>query len=200
MSALTICNCVLRIKDQLGNAFSTAQLTFQPRKSQIHTADAIYLSRQQTSQAQPGIVVQDLLYIAKSTPTSTISVAYTGSGTAGAEVVTVTSNAISVQIQSGVSTATQVKAAIDASAAAAALVNCVISGTAGTAQTTASAANLSDYYAYLALSETTTDSQVGIFSLDYNDGNNYGSIIFDPVEIPAQSFQDLSSLITVSRG
>jgi hypothetical protein len=80
--------------------------------------------------------IQDLTYTAKKLGTNgnLITIAYTTGGTAGSEVVTVVGNAISVQIQSGVSTATQVKTKIDANTAAAALVNVAITGTAGTAQ------------------------------------------------------------------
>ena len=56
-------------------------------------------------------------------------------GAAGAEVVSVTVNAIKVKLQSGVSTATQVKAAVDAFPAAAALVNVAITGAGGNPQT-----------------------------------------------------------------
>lgn len=51
-----------------------------------------------------------------------ISITYTTGATAGNEVVTVVGKKISVQLESGVSTATQVKAKIDAKAEAAALV------------------------------------------------------------------------------
>lgn len=51
-----------------------------------------------------------------------ITVAYTTGGTAGAEVVSVVGNAISVQIQSGTSTITQVRTAVNAAPTAAALV------------------------------------------------------------------------------
>lgn len=64
-----------------------------------------------------------------------VTIAYTAGATAGSEVVTVVNNAISIQIDSGNSTATQVKAKFDASAAATALATCTITGTAGTAQT-----------------------------------------------------------------
>lgn len=64
-----------------------------------------------------------------------ISLTYTGGATAGAEVVTVVDNAISVQIESGVSTITQVRTAINAAPAAAALV--LATGTSGTAVSTA---------------------------------------------------------------
>jgi hypothetical protein len=71
---------------------------------------------------------------------NSITVAYTAGGTAGAEVVTVVGNAISVQIESGVSTITQVRTAVNLSAAAAALVTAT--GTSGTAVTTATATAL----------------------------------------------------------
>jgi hypothetical protein len=56
-------------------------------------------------------------------------------GDAGNEVVTVTVDAIKVTMESGVSTATQIKAAVDAYGPAAALVNVTISGTGSNAQT-----------------------------------------------------------------
>ncbi len=52
----------------------------------------------------------------------------------------------------------------------------------------------------LLLTETTTDSQLGIFTLNWNDGSNYGSIVFDPVKIPNTSTLDLSTILTVARG
>lgn len=67
---------------------------------------------------------------------NSITLAFTGGGTAGAEVVTVTGAAISVQIQSGTSSITQVRTALNASAAAAALA--AFTGT--SASTVASAA------------------------------------------------------------
>ena len=57
---------------------------------------------------------------------NSISVALTAGATAGAEVVTVVGNAISVQIETTVSTAAQVKAALEASVDAAALVTVAI--------------------------------------------------------------------------
>lgn len=206
MAALNICNCALRIKDQLGDAYSTIELVFEPRRSQVHPADAVYISRPQRSKAVPGIVIQDLLYTVLPanldvTPSVLpVTVAYTGGGTAGAEVVTVVGSAISVQIQSGVSTATQVRTAVLASVAASALVDCVVSGTAATAQTTVAATTLSDEFCLLKLAETTTDAQDGIFTLNWVDNGNFNSIVFDPVQVPNQSYQDLSSLLTTSRG
>lgn len=83
-----------------------------------------------------GVTITDKLY--GTNRNGVVTLAYTVGGTAGAEVVTVTGNAISVQIESGVSTITQVRAAINASVAAAALV--VATGTSATVVTGASAA------------------------------------------------------------
>lgn len=91
------------------------------------------------------LIVQDLTYLAKKGGLSgnLISITYTGGGTAGAEVVTVSGNSISVQIQSSTSTATQVRTAVMASAAAMALLTSVtVTGTGGTAQVSASIAQL----------------------------------------------------------
>lgn len=74
-----------------------------------------------------------------------ISITLTGGGTAGAEVVTVVDKAIEIQIESGVSTNNQIKAAVDADDDAMELLDAVTvaGGTGSTAQTTASEANLS---------------------------------------------------------
>lgn len=112
--------------------------------------------------------IQDITYCSVTfgnTGTS-ISVAYTAGGTAGAEVVTVTGNAISVQIQSAVSTATQVLAALQASAAAMALVYVEITGTAGNAQVTASAINLKASHLITPYTVTTTTASDGVWSLN----------------------------------
>lgn len=74
--------------------------------------------------------LQSLIYTAKIAGTSgnSISVAYTTGGVAGSEVVTVIGTAITVQIQSGVSTPAQIAAAIAASPAASALVTVTVGG------------------------------------------------------------------------
>jgi len=85
--------------------------------------------------------IQDLYYVAQDiySDGNLISIEYTNTGTAGAEVVTVVDNAISVAIQSGVSTATQILTAIQASAAAIALVSVDVSGTGTNTQITQAA-------------------------------------------------------------
>ncbi len=90
------------------------------------------------------LVVQDITYTAVNggSEGNDISVEYEDTGTAGAETVTVTGTAILIGIESGVSTATQVKTAFDAEADAVALATAAISGTAGDAQVTAAATDL----------------------------------------------------------
>lgn len=91
------------------------------------------------------VVIQDITYeaVLAGAGQNAITIEYQDTATAGAETVAVAGNAILVGIQSGVSTATQVKAAIDGSAAAIALVSATITGTAGNPQATV-AANLAN--------------------------------------------------------
>lgn len=220
---LTICNCILEINDQSGNAFKSAELAFEPRKTQVNPSDAIYLSRPMRSISSPGVVIQDLIYIQvpfppvppnviiyglPSGPTNTpvvvpnpVTIQYIGGGVAGSEIVTILDDAITVEIQSGVSTASQVLAAINASPGALTLVIPVLSGMGSNTQITTGVLSLTKSYCYLKLAETTTNSQECIFTLNYdNPGEDSGSIVFDPIMIPNQSFLDLSTLLTVSRG
>ena len=91
------------------------------------------------------LVVQDLTYTAACTDFdagNSITIEYADTATAGSETVVVTLQAILVGIESGVSTATQIKAAIDASLAASELVNVAITGTGATAQVTAGPTSL----------------------------------------------------------
>lgn len=83
-------------------------------------------------------IIQDLTYTALKGGESgnNITVTYITGGSAGAEVVTVNNSAITVQIASGSSTATQVRAAVIASSAAMLLLgSVVVSGSGSTAQT-----------------------------------------------------------------
>ena len=90
---------------------------------------------------QGNIVLTSLPTTAAST-SNKITLAYTAGATAGAEVVSVSGNAISIQIQTGVSTATQVKTAFDLVAAATALATCATTGVASTAQVTSAAVRM----------------------------------------------------------
>lgn len=200
--SLTICNCLLRVKDQLGNGFPGAELVFNTRKSQVNSADSVYVGRPEYNTAAPGIKIQDITYVSKSvSPLTPITITYTTGGTAGSEVVTVIGSDISIQIEDTVSTAAQILTAIGLSAPAVALVYSILSGSGVAAETIVSITTLSDDYFYLALAETTTNSQLCVFELNWDDpGKNSGSIIFDPIQIPNQAFLDLSTSLTISRG
>lgn len=91
------------------------------------------------------LVIQDLT-ITADTPGSfqnSFTVEYTSGGTAGAEVVTIVGPAISVQIDSGVSTATQVAAALNGNVSFASNATAVVTGTGSNPQVTQAATNLS---------------------------------------------------------
>jgi len=87
---------------------------------------------------QSTIVIQDLTYtsVLSGAGQDAITIEYANTAIAGSETVVVTNKAVLIGIESGISTATQVKAAFDGSAAAIALATVAISGIAGTAQTT----------------------------------------------------------------
>lgn len=109
--------------------------------------------------------IQSLVFTAKAAGTAgnAITIAYTTGATAGSEVVGVVSSAISVQIQTGVSTATQVKAAIDGDVGAAALVSvAIVSGQGATGQTApVSATNLQNGAAAVGLAGSEVVTVVG---------------------------------------
>lgn len=71
----------------------------------------------------PTAEVQNIKYTSAVANQVGATISYTAGGTAGSEVVTVIGTDISVEIQSGVSTTTQIMAAVAASGPAAALVN-----------------------------------------------------------------------------
>lgn len=83
------------------------------------------------------LIQEDLTFFKK--VAAAVSIEFLDTGSAGAEVVTVTGDddagwLISVSMEDGASTATQIKAALDASEDAAELIDTLISGTAGDAQ------------------------------------------------------------------
>lgn len=109
------------------------------------------------------LVVQDITYtsIYVGLTGNLVSVAYTGGAVAGSEVVTVSGNAITVQIDSGVSTAEQVLAAINGSPLALALVSAAITGVSTNAQVIASAVNLSGGTTSVSVVDSLPDSLRG---------------------------------------
>lgn len=120
-----------------------AQVSAEGFGQDVYVSGEDYLDQASTGVAQfASLVKADLTFTADvaGQAGNNISIDYTPGGTAGAEAVTVVGNAISVQIETGVSTATQVKAAIDGSAPAAALVAVAITGTGSNAQSATGAA------------------------------------------------------------
>jgi hypothetical protein len=91
---------------------------------------------------QSTLTIQDLTFTwINPGDNNAYTIEYTGGGTAGSEVVTLLGQAISCQIESGVSTANQIKTAFDASGGFNANINTTVSGTGTNTQVTAAAAN-----------------------------------------------------------
>lgn len=98
-----------------------------------------------TAAVAPSLILQDLTYVSDTTGTANNgkTITYTTGATAGAEVVTVDgSGNVSVQIQNGVSTATQIKTALDAVAGFTTPYSVSISGTGSNAQKTVNGATM----------------------------------------------------------
>lgn len=121
----------------------TAQLTgisIAPQTSSVFSAYGINASLDNVT-TYPGsaatVTIQDLTFTVNGVGTggNAVSIEYTGGGTAGAEVVTNTGLAFSCQIEDGVSTATQVKAAFDAYGTYTVNASVTITGTASDPQT-----------------------------------------------------------------
>lgn len=123
---------------------------------------------------------------------NSITVALVAGGTAGAEVVSVSGNAISVQIESTVSTRTQVLTAVQASAAASALVGIsVASG--GTAATLLAATHLATgtSTAFTTVANGITLSQIGTGVFQLNIPDPYAALLSFDVMILSASAADL---------
>ncbi len=91
---------------------------------------------------QSTLTIQDLTFTwVQAGDNNSYTIEYTSGGTAGSEVVTISGQNISVQIDSGVSTATQIKAALDAVSGFVAAVTTTISGVGSNPQTAVAATN-----------------------------------------------------------
>lgn len=112
---------------QLNNTDEKKRITVLPRVVGELTAPMDYRSA----------TFQDLLYRNRSDLVNTVQVTYVGGGTAGSEVVSLLSiYHIQVQIQSGVSTASQIRSAIENSALSNQLVEVEITGNGSATQVT----------------------------------------------------------------
>lgn len=123
------------------------------------------------------LVKGNLTFTAKNTggPGNLISVEFLDTASAGAEVVTVTGNKISVTMEDGVSTATQLKTAIDAKTEAMALINPVeiASGQGATAQAAFAEDNLEGGS---GMAFGTWDGVVGYSSQDATVADTFGTV------------------------
>lgn len=130
------------------------------------------------------LFLQDLKFTAVTAGSGgdAITVAYTTGGTAGSEAVSVVSNAISVQIESGVSTATQIKSALDGDGSAAALISTAIIGLASNPQFGAvSATNL-------------TGGKNKNFALNHSEITDSGSFVEGNANLKARTLALLGDL------
>lgn len=112
-----------------------------PQSADMHSATGVWVSMDGATVfagVKASVTIQDLFYEADvpgEDPGNNITITYTPGATAGAEVVSNVGPAITVQIENGVSTATQVKAALDAFGTFAANANVTISGSGSNPQT-----------------------------------------------------------------
>lgn len=109
------------------NKFTRSQFVYSTYGKPVMIAGRIDLVIPvQASLVNQGVT---LTAVALGSAGNSVTYAITAGATAGAEVVTVSGNDISIQIESGVSTVTQVRTALNASGAAAALITAT--GTSG---------------------------------------------------------------------
>jgi len=141
-------------------------------------------------------VVQDLTYTANlpGVAGNSITIAYTGGGTAGSEVVSVVGTAISIQIETGVSTATQVKAAFDLSAPALALASVAVTGTGSNAQVVATAVPLQNGTGSNALTAASLAQAINVNAGDIVSAVASGAV----VEIKAFEAGELGNAVTLA--
>lgn len=142
-----------QIKTALDNSVAASALitpTFVGPSTSTHALVASMSTYQNLSGGSaataPTTVVQDLTIAADATGTAANgkTYTYTVGATAGAEVVTVTSGNINVQIENGVSTATQIETALNAETDFTSVYNVTVTGTGSTPQLTVNSEALTD--------------------------------------------------------
>lgn len=128
-----VMSIMLDVSDALAATGITAKLQDSADGSTFRDAGSVSIT---DVNIQSSLVIEDITYTAVTAGTAgdNITIAYVDDGTAGSETVDVTDTDIVIHMEAGVSTATQVKAAYDAEAAAVALATAAITGTAGDAQ------------------------------------------------------------------
>lgn len=109
------------IIDEISSSGNVVLNIAHPEQSKRQEIFKQYTTQLDTQLRYKSRTIQDIRFDSDRQLTGTVRVRYTTGGTAGAEVVTVSGLDISVQIQDGVSTADQIRRAIRASSAAAAI-------------------------------------------------------------------------------
>ena len=133
-----------------------------------------------------------LTAVAFGTSGNSITFTVTGGATAGAEVVTVTGNSISVQVQTGVSTVTQVRTAMQAAAACTALV--VTTGTSASTVATATVVSLAggiDGVASSSINGVASVSQTGVGEFTITLSDAYNAFMHGGFTLLSATAQDL---------
>lgn len=132
-----------------------------------------------------------LTAVAFGTGGNSITIAFTPGATAGAEVVSVSGNAISVQVETGVSTVTQVRTALQAASAATALV--VTTGTNSSTVVTASALPLLGGIDGVASSSIlgATAAQTGVGEFTITLADTYNALVSAHFQLLAATAADL---------
>lgn len=127
---------------------------------------------------------------------NSITVAVVAGGTAGSEVVTVSSSAISVQVESGVSTRNQVVAAVQASAAASALVS-ISASSGGTAASllaaTALASGAATSFSSTLKNASVVQIDTGLYEIQLQD--KYTSLLSINISLQKAAATDLITQI-----
>lgn len=128
-----------------GNGAYFNGISINPTIDEARSAQGIYVSMDGVTPyagLQSSLVIQDLT-VTFTAPgnNNSYQLEYVDDGTAGAETVTIGGNLITVHMEDGVSTATQIKAAMEANVQFNATVDIVISGVGGNTQIAAAPAN-----------------------------------------------------------
>lgn len=158
-----------------------------------------------TQEVAASVAIQDLTYTAfvPGDAGNLISIEYIAGGTAGAEGVVVTGNKITVQIEDGVSTASEVKTAIENDTDADALVVVTVTGVGGDAQDVEAETFLTGGVD-LALEKIEAPgfdlvrTDEGEFKAILED--NYASVLFAKLELNSPSNQDLLTQVADIQG
>jgi hypothetical protein len=117
----------------------------------VQTAAPVYSGNTATlaftvpAETAASLVMEDLTFTAvagQGAAANSITIYKTSTVLAGSEVVSVSGNEITIEMESGASTATEIRTAFLASAEAVALVTCTISGAGANTQTSAAATPL----------------------------------------------------------